>query len=231
MYVAQNLSKIYINGEIETQILHDINLTIEEGAFVTIYGPSGSGKTTLLNLLSGLDRDLNGTIHFYDECVSQFTEKQMVKYRKEYISFVFQHYHLLPTLNVKENIEVASELSSKPFSTKEILEKVKMLEHADKYPSQLSGGQKQRVAIARAIVKRPKVIFCDEPTGALDSTNAQMVMELLLDLNRNFGTTIIMVTHHEAYAQLATQIVRMHDGKIMSCQKNVQPSMAEHIVW
>src|SRR5690606_34542501 len=141
--------------------------SIKEGSFVTILGPSGSGKTTLLNILSGLDKDYTGKIQYEDKLISSFSEKQLVAYRKEHISLIFQHYHLLPTLNVKENVEVASQLSKKPIPTDEVLIKVNMLDHKNKYPNQLSGGQKQRTAIARAVVKSPKVIFCDEPTGAL----------------------------------------------------------------
>jgi len=231
MYEISNLNKVYITGEVENQVLHHINLSIEEGSFVTILGPSGSGKTTLLNILSGLDRDYTGTIKFEEHVISSFTEKQFIDYRKDYISLVFQHYHLLPTLNVRENVEVASQLVKKPFPIDEILQKVGMLEHQEKYPNQLSGGQKQRTAIARAIIKSPKVIFCDEPTGALDSNNAKSVMELLVDLNKKHGVTIVMVTHHEAYVQLATHIIRMSDGSIIEEQKVKAARSIELIEW
>lgn len=225
------MNKRYVNGEIEASALRSIHLTIDEGAFVVICGPSGSGKTTLLNILSGLDQAYIGAVSFFDAPLSSFSEKQLIQYRKNYISFVFQHYHLLPTLNVYENVEVASELSPHPLSIDKVLEKVRMLEHKDKYPNQLSGGQQQRVAIARALVKSPKVIFCDEPTGALDSENAKIIMELLYDLNKVQGVTIIMATHHEPYISLASHIVKLSDGQIKQEYKRQTPYSMAELMW
>lgn len=231
MYLINGLSKSYKNGEIINQVLKGIDLKIDTGEFVTILGPSGSGKSTFLNILGGLDLDFQGKVEFFGKDFNGFSEKKMVKFRRENVSFIFQEYHLLPTLTVYENVKVGQYLSPSKSSIDEILEKVGLLEHKDKYSSQLSGGQKQRVAIARAIIKNPKVIFCDEPTGALDSSTAKMIMNLLVKMNREDNITLILITHNVELANLSNKIINMVDGEIDSIKIVENPLTIEKIVW
>lgn len=231
LFQVKGLNKQYVNGEVNTPVLKNIKLDIETGEFVTILGPSGSGKTTLLNVLSGLDVEYTGEIQYNNQNLSKLSEKKLGQYRRKDVSLVFQQYYLLPTLTVYENTQVGKYLSSEDISISTVLEQVGLLEHKDKYPNQLSGGQKQRTAIARALVKSPKVIFCDEPTGALDSENSKMVMELLLELNKNHGVTIIMVTHHEAFSKLANRVIRMSDGTIKEVITTAAPLSIDEIEW
>ncbi|MCS1391356.1 ABC transporter ATP-binding protein [Lysinibacillus boronitolerans] len=231
MYIIQGLSKSYKNGEIINQVLKGIDLNIETGEFITILGPSGSGKSTLLNILGGLDTDFQGKVKFFDKDLATFNEKQMVKFRRDNVSFIFQEYHLLPTLTVYENVQVGQYLSVSKSSIDDILEKVGLAEHKNKYPSQLSGGQKQRVAIARAIIKNPKVIFCDEPTGALDSSTAKIIMSLLLNMNKENNITVILITHNTELANLSNKIVYVVDGEIDSVKVVENPLSLEKIVW
>ncbi|MGE7841709.1 ABC transporter ATP-binding protein [Lysinibacillus sp. NPDC093712] len=231
MYIIQDLSKSYKNGEIINQVLKGIDLQIETGEFITILGPSGSGKSTFLNILGGLDTDFQGKVNFFDKDLATFNEKQMVKFRRENVSFIFQEYHLLPTLTVYENVQVGQYLSDSKSSINDILEKVGLAEHKNKYPSQLSGGQKQRVAIARAIIKNPKVIFCDEPTGALDSATAKIIMNLLLTMNKENNITVILITHNTELARLSNKVVYMVDGEIDSVKIVENPLSLEKIVW
>ncbi|KPN93254.1 ABC transporter ATP-binding protein [Lysinibacillus sp. ZYM-1] len=231
MYIIQGLSKSYKNGEIINQVLKGIDLNIETGEFITILGPSGSGKSTFLNILGGLDTDFQGKVKFFDKDLATFNEKQMVKFRRDNVSFIFQEYHLLPTLTVYENVQVGQYLSVSKSSIDDILEKVGLAEHKNKYPSQLSGGQKQRVAIARAIIKNPKVIFCDEPTGALDSSTAKIIMSLLLNMNKENNITVILITHNTELANLSNKVVYVVDGEIDSVKVVENPLSLEKIVW
>jgi len=231
MYIIQGLSKSYKNGEIINQVLKGIDLNIETGEFITILGPSGSGKSTFLNILGGLDTDFQGKVKFFDKDLATFNEKQMVKFRRDNVSFIFQEYHLLPTLTVYENVQVGQYLSVSKSSIDDILEKVGLAEHKNKYPSQLSGGQKQRVAIARAIIKNPKVIFCDEPTGALDSSTAKIIMSILLNMNKENNITVILITHNTELANLSNKVVYVVDGEIDSVKVVENPLSLEKIVW
>ncbi|HIW32004.1 MAG TPA: ABC transporter ATP-binding protein [Candidatus Paenibacillus intestinavium] len=231
LFQVNGLNKKYVSGEVTTPVLKNVKLEIEKGEFVTILGPSGSGKTTLLNVLSGLDHEYSGEIQYNEQNFSKLTEKQLGEYRRQDVSLVFQQYYLLPTLTVHENTQVGKYLTSEQLSISTILEQVGLLEHKDKYPNQLSGGQKQRTAIARAIVKSPKIIFCDEPTGALDIENSKMVIQLLLELNKKNGVTIIMVTHHEAFSLLANRVIRMKDGKIEEVNITTSPLSIDEIEW
>jgi len=231
MYIIQGLSKSYKNGEIINQVLKGIDLNIETGEFITILGPSGSGKSTFLNILGGLDTDFQGKVKFFDKDLATFNEKQMVKFRRDIVSFIFQEYHLLPTLTVYENVQVGQYLSVSKSSIDDILEKVGLAEHKNKYPSQLSGGQKQRVAIARAIIKNPKVIFCDEPTGALDSSTAKIIMSILLNMNKENNITVILITHNTELANLSNKVVYVVDGEIDSVKVVENPLSLEKIVW
>ncbi|AOZ90869.1 ABC transporter ATP-binding protein [Paenibacillus crassostreae] len=231
MYSINNLNKHYSNGEISHQVLNDITVTIGTGEFLAILGPSGSGKSTFLNVLGGLDREFEGNVLFMGHDLGSYNEKQMVAFRRENIAFIFQEYHLLPTLTVYENVKVGQYLNKKNSSVDEILEKVGLKEHKHKFPNQLSGGQKQRVAIARALIKGPKVIFCDEPTGALDSSTAKMIMKLLLDLNKEHNVTVIMVTHNQELVKISNRYIRMMDGRILSTIHNKQTSDLDEIGW
>ena len=231
MYSIQHLNKNYSNGGVAQQVLNDINVTIESGEFLAILGPSGSGKSTFLNILGGLDREFEGNVVFMGKNLNAYSEKQMVAFRRENIAFIFQEYHLLPTLTVYENVKVGQYLNKKNSSVDDILEKVGLKEHMHKFPNQLSGGQKQRVAIARALVKGPKVIFCDEPTGALDSSTAKMIMKLLFDLNKEHNVTVIMVTHNQELVKMSNRYIKMLDGRIHSTIHNQQTSDLDQIGW
>lgn len=231
MYSIKSLNKYYRNGDISHHVLQDIDLTVESGEFLAILGPSGSGKSTFLNVLGGLDRDFEGKVSFLGKDLSSYNEKQMVAFRRENIAFIFQEYHLLPTLTVYENVKVGQYLNRKNSSVDEILEKVGLAEHKHKFPNQLSGGQKQRVAIARALVKGPKVIFCDEPTGALDSSTAKMIMKLLVEMNKEHNVTVMLVTHNSELVKLSNRYIQMMDGCIQSTIQIKQPSSLDEIGW
>lgn len=218
MYKIENLSKIYKTGEVETKALDDVCATIEEDQFIVILGESGSGKSTLLNMLGGLDEPTSGEIIYNGKKISEMSEEQKAHYRSATIGFVFQNYNLMPTLSVYENV-ILPILIAKKQEDKEyvydLLECLGIAEKKDSFPSQLSGGQQQRVAIARAFANKPSVILADEPTGNLDSKNGDLVVEMLLQMQKKFHQTIIMITHNEKIAQKADCVIRIQDGRIV----------------
>lgn len=214
---CRGLTKNYVNGKVAVNVLNGIDLTIESGDFVGITGPSGSGKTTLLYVLSGLELPTTGTVDLFGRSTSEFDDQAMAALRQRRIGFVFQFYNLIPNLTVRENVELAAVLANNKDSSRidSVLEMVGMTDRGASFPNELSGGMQQRVAIARALVNGPDVIFADEPTGNLDSANATEIMELLRRLHRDFGKTVVLVTHTEEFLAYCTRNVRLADGKVV----------------
>lgn len=231
IYELKKIKKTYSRYEIETHALDNISLKLNEGEVIVILGPSGSGKSTLLNLLSGIDSPTSGSIYFYGEEISKYDEEKLNEYRKDNLGFIFQSYNLIPNLTVRENIELGSQISNNPLNIDEMINLVGLKEHKNKFPYQLSGGQMQRVSIARALVKNPKVLFCDEPTGALDEHMGKQILKILQDINKKFNTTIIIVTHNPSIKNIANTVIKMKSGKVVSTTKNKKVVDAEEIRW
>lgn len=231
LYKLEKVSKIYKNFDTENHALNKIDLEINEGEIVVILGPSGSGKSTMLNILSGIDNPTKGKVYFNNERIDKLKEKELTNYRKDNLGFIFQSYNLVPNLTIKENIELGRELSKNPLDLKEIVKEVGLIYHMNKYPYGLSGGQMQRVAIARALVKNPKVLFCDEPTGALDEKTGKNVLKLLQDINKKYNTTMIIVTHNPSIANMANTVIKMNSGEIKEIIKNETIMDAEDLRW
>ncbi|RUT59795.1 ABC transporter ATP-binding protein [Clostridium botulinum] len=215
----------------EFWVLKDINLEIEKGNIVTILGPSGSGKSTLLNIIGGIDKADSGEFVLKENIISNLKDQDLTLYRREKLGFVFQFYNLIPNLTVWENVEVTSNISNNPRDIKEILKKVQLYDKRDKFPQELSGGEQQRVSIARAIIKNPELLLCDEPTGALDYTTSKEILKLLEEINKEFNTTILIVTHNEAIASISDKIVKIRDGGISEFIDNKEKISAEMVVW
>ena len=230
MISLTNVSKIYRTGEIEYRALDNVNLEILEGEFVVILGPSGAGKSTLLNLLGGMDRPTTGQIIVNGTDISDFSDKQLTKFRAEQIGFVFQSYNILPTLTVEENVAIMKDIIKIKTDPLEMLELVGLRKHAKKFPSELSGGEQQRVSIARAVVKKPAILLCDEPTGALDSNTGVQILKLLKG-QANKHTTVIVVTHNALIAEVADRIIRLKNGQIETNHKNSQIKDIDEVEW
>ena len=216
----KDVCKEYKSGKIRNSVLNNINLTIEKGEIIVILGPSGSGKTTLLNVISGLDRISSGKIIYDGKNISKYSDIRMTRFRKKRLGFIFQTYNLLEHLNVYENVLVGSSLGKKTVDVDKIIDTVGLLKHKKKYMYQLSGGEQQRVSIARALAKMPDVMFCDEPTGALDEKTGKIVLKSLVDANNKLKTTMIIVTHNPGIAQIGDVVIRMNSGKIIEKYKN-----------
>lgn len=231
LYKLEKVTKTYKNFSSENHALKDINLEIEEGEIVVILGPSGSGKSTMLNILSGIDNPTHGKVYFNDNRIDKYSDKELTKYRKDNLGFIFQSYNLVSNLTVKENIELGRELAEDPLKIKDILKEVGLYDHRRKYPYQMSGGQMQRVAIARALVKNPKVLFCDEPTGALDEQTGKNVLNLLQKINKKYNTTMIIVTHNPSIADMANTVIKMNSGEIKEIIKNKTVKDASELRW
>lgn len=227
----KNVTRIYRNGDHELRALNGVNMTLEEGEFVVILGPSGAGKSTLLNMLGGLDSPTSGQILVEGKDISTLSANELAEYRSTKVGFVFQFYNLIPTLTVYENVALVKEISKEPLDPAKMIEEVGLSDHLKNFPSELSGGEQQRVSIARALAKNPKILLCDEPTGALDSETGVMVLKLLLSMARNYGKTIVIVTHNQNIAKMADVVIRVKNGKIKSCEKQENPLSAEEMEW
>ncbi len=231
LYKLENVFKTYKNSNNLNHALKNINLSINKGEIVVILGPSGSGKSTMLNILSGIDSPTEGKVFYEDKRIDNLSSNLLTTYRKNNLGFIFQSYNLISNLTVKENIEMGGHLSSNPLDIKDIVDVVGLSSHINKYPYQLSGGQMQRVAIARAIVKNPNVLFCDEPTGALDEETGKNVLKLLQDINKEYKTTMIIVTHNPSIAYMADTVIRMNSGEILEISKNKKKLDALDLRW
>lgn len=231
LFRLRDVRKVYHMGEVDVSALRGVSLTVQPGEFLVILGPSGSGKSTLLNIIGGLDGATDGEVLFRDEDLSAYSEAQRTRYRRRHIGFVFQFYNLMPNLTAEENVELATEISPDPMAPAEALDMVKLGDRLGHFPSQLSGGEQQRVAIARAVAKRPEILLCDEPTGALDIATGQVVLEALDDINRRFGTTVIVITHNVSIGAMAGRVVRMMDGNVRDIRVNEHRKRAEEIEW
>lgn len=232
MFVAiSNLQKTYTVGEIKNHVLKNINLSIKKGDVCVILGPSGSGKSTLMNIIGGIDKGDSGIVTVDGIELNKLDKVNLTEYRRQNLGFVFQFYNLVPNLTVKENIELVSNISRSPLDVNEVLKSIGMIDKKDRFPSELSGGEQQRVSIARAIVKNPKLLLCDEPTGALDYSTSLGILKLIEFVNKKYETTILMVTHNEAIAGMANKILKLRDGQIEEDIINKNPISAGTIKW
>ncbi|MDZ4991972.1 ATP-binding cassette domain-containing protein [Clostridium perfringens] len=231
MITLENVFKTYKTGDVETHALRGVSLSINDGEFIVILGPSGSGKSTLLNVISGLDNITSGSIKFNGKEISKYKEDKLTEFRRDNLGFIFQQYNLLQNLTVYENIQMGADLSKNPLDINETLKHVGLESSKDKYPSQLSGGQQQRVSIARSVVKNPSIMFCDEPTGALDEETAKQVLSLLQKLNKELKTTTVIITHNPSIANMADTVIKMNSGKIEEIYKNKEKLTANELKW
>ncbi len=227
----ENVTKSYGNGLAQINALSEASFGINQGEFCILLGSSGAGKTTLLNMLGGMDTVTSGQIHFDGKDISSLSKKELVEYRRHDVGFVFQFYNLIPNLTALENVEIAAQLCKEPIPAKEALAMVGLAERENNFPAQLSGGEQQRVAIARAVAKNPRLLLCDEPTGALDYVTGKSVLKLLYDLSRERGMTVIIITHNQAIAPMADRIIRIKSGKIISNEINEKVTPIDEIEW
>ena len=227
----KNIKKHFGEGDSRVEVLKGIDIEIEKGEFCVLLGPSGSGKSTLLNIIGGIDAADEGYISINGEKTADMNEKALTLYRRKHLGYIFQMYNLIPNLNIKENIEVGAYLSDNPLDVDDLLKTLGLYEHRHKLPNQLSGGQQQRTAIGRAIVKNPDILLCDEPTGALDYNTSKEILQLIEDVNKKYGNTIIMVTHNDAIKQMADRVVKLRDGMIRKNYLNETKLTAEELDW
>jgi len=231
VFVARGLAKTYRMGEVEVRALAGVDLEIREGEFIVLLGPSGSGKSTLLNILGGLDTPTSGTAIWRDHDLSTAGEAELTRYRRDHVGFVFQFYNLIPSLTVRENVALVTEIAPSPMRPEEALDLVGLTPRLDHFPAQLSGGEQQRVAIARAIAKRPDVLLCDEPTGALDYATGKVVLDVIARINRELGTTAVVITHNAAIAGMADRVLKLADGRIAGVEVNARRLTTAEIAW
>lgn len=231
VFHIRGLTKVYRMGEVEVHALRGVDLDLYAGEFVVILGPSGSGKSTLLNILGGLDVPTDGTVQYRDHDLTRSNESQLTLFRRDYIGFVFQFYNLVAGLTALENVELVADIAREPIESAEALRLVELQERASHYPAQLSGGEQQRVAIARAIGKRPQVLLCDEPTGALDVKTGAVVLEAINRINQELGTLTVVITHNAAIADMADRVVSISDGRVADVRTNSQRKPVHEIVW
>jgi len=227
----ENITKVYKMGEVEIRAVDGIDFAIKKGEFVVIVGPSGAGKTTVLNILGWMDTATTGRITVDGEDITGYNERQLTGYRRNDIGFVFQFYNLVPNLTAKENVELALQICKEPLDAQTVLEDVGLGDRLDNFPAQLSGGEQQRVSIARALAKNPKLLLCDEPTGALDYNTGKAILKLLQDMCREKGMTVIVITHNSALAPMADRLIKIKNGKVSSMETNAHPLSIDLIEW
>ena len=226
-----DVTKVYKMGEVEIHAVDGVNFSIKKGEFVIVVGPSGAGKTTVLNILGGMDTVTRGEVFVDGENIAKYSPRRLTGYRRDDIGFVFQFYNLVPNLTAKENVELALQICKNPLDAKTVLEEVGLGARLDNFPAQLSGGEQQRVSIARALAKNPKLLLCDEPTGALDYQTGKAILKLLQDMCREKGMTVIVITHNSALAPMADRVIRIKNGKVSQMYKNETPLPVEEIEW
>ena len=231
VFRALDITKVYQMGEVKVHALRGVSLNLFEHEFVVLLGASGSGKSTLLNILGGLDVPTSGTVHYLDKELTASDESALTRYRRINVGFVFQFYNLIPSLTARENVELITEIAADPMDPLDALEMVKLKDRANHFPAQLSGGEQQRVAIARAIAKRPKVLLCDEPTGALDVQTGIVVLEAIARINQELGTTTAVITHNAAIANMADRVISLSNGLISGVQENSSKISARELEW
>lgn len=231
VFRAVDLTKIYQMGEVQVHALRGISLELYQHEFVVLLGASGSGKSTLLNILGGLDVPTSGSVHYHDRELTASDPSELTRYRREHVGFVFQFYNLIPSLTARENVELITEIAREPMDALEALAMVELVDRANHFPAQLSGGEQQRVAIARAIAKRPDVLLCDEPTGALDVTTGIVVLEAIARINQELGTTTAVITHNAAIAKMADRVISLSDGQIAHVEENETRISSSELEW
>lgn len=227
----EKVSRVYTSGDHELRALDNVDMSLQDGKFVVILGPSGAGKSTLLNLLGGLDSPTDGKIYVEGKDISKLSNDELADYRAQTVGFVFQFYNLVPTLTVHENVALVKEIVPNALSATKMIDEVGLSDHLKNFPSELSGGEQQRVSIARALAKNPKILLCDEPTGALDSETGVMVLKLLLKMAREYGKTIVIVTHNQNIAKMADVVLHVKNGKIICKEEQPNPISADDIDW
>jgi len=231
VFEARGLTKVYRMGEVEVQALRSVDLDLYRGELVVILGPSGSGKSTLLNILGGLDAPTSGAVRFLDHELTGAGDRELTRYRREHVGFVFQFYNLIPSLTARENVALVTEIAERPMDPAEALGLVGLSERLDHFPAQLSGGEQQRVAIARAVAKRPDALLCDEPTGALDYETGKLVLDVLERVNEELGTTTAVITHNAAIAAMADRVIRLRSGQISEIRRNARRARPDELSW
>ena len=231
VFTIRRLCKTYHTGEVDVHALRDVDFDVERGEFIVLLGPSGSGKSTLLNILGGLDVPSSGQVLFGEQDLSAAGESELTAYRRRHVGFVFQFYNLIPSLTVRENVALVTDIADQPMPVDEAVDRVGLTPRRDHFPAQLSGGEQQRVAIARAIVKRPAVLLCDEPTGALDYQTGKLVLDVIERINVDLGTTAIVITHNAAIAGMADRVVRLGDGRILRIDANPHKLSPAELSW
>ncbi|MDB5845566.1 MAG: transporter ATP-binding protein [Polaromonas sp.] len=231
LFEARALTKVYQMGEVQVQALRGVDLDLYSGEFVVLLGPSGSGKSTLLNILGGLDAPSSGTVRYAGHDLHLDNDAAMTHYRRAHVGFVFQFYNLIPSLTARENVALVTEIARDPMAPEEALKRVGLGERLDHFPTQMSGGEQQRVAIARAIAKRPQVLLCDEPTGALDAQTGVLVLDVIARVNRELGTTTVVITHNAVIAAMADRVVYFRDGLVARVECNVHKKAATELSW
>ena len=228
---ARGVTRTFHAGEVEIHALRGVDVAFAQGEFSVLLGPSGSGKSTLLNILGGLDTPSSGEVRYRDHLLSNADEAELTRYRREHVGFVFQFYNLVPSLTARENVALVTDIAEHPMSPDEALDRVGLAGRADHFPSQLSGGEQQRVALARALAKRPELLLCDEPTGALDAATGRRVLEALARAHAELGTTVVIITHNQAISQMANRVLTFSDGRVVGEQRNAFPRPPSDIHW
>lgn len=231
VFSLRDVTRVFRNGTIEVQALRGVTLDLYQGEFVVLLGASGSGKSTLLNILGGLDRASSGQVCYGNLDLGQASEREITRFRRHNVGFVFQFYNLIPSLTARENVAIVTEIAEAPLTPEKALALVGLEHRLDHFPSQLSGGEQQRVAIARAVAKNPRVLLCDEPTGALDSHTGIRVLEVLRDVNRTLGTTTAVITHNAVIAEMADRVIRLTDGQVSDVADNPAPVAPQELHW